>query len=319
MGTAGLLLAALLVFSEARFDQADCRLVELRDEAGGSLVTGMEDLSLTHDGRELLISAYDRLADNEGVEGGVYRIEKPWPKGAVWRAPNLAPGSKPHGIAARPEGGFTFIDRAAPGGTRLLTVLPSGAKRYEPFGEGAPAPLCAANDLAFGPQGEGLVTIDRGGCGGFLERVFGGRAASVRRLSEGLPPVLEKLSLANGIAFHEGRFWAADMRARQLVPVSGGEAIPLPGAPDNLNPAAEGIVAALQPSLWRFGLYRYGHRKRAPSLIVLLLPESGESETLFEDETGAFFSGATAAVLDGDVLMAGSAAGDRLLFCKDGS
>ncbi|MCQ8183787.1 hypothetical protein [Parvularcula maris] len=307
-----LLLTAALLLSEARFPLESCRTVELRDEESGALVAGMEDVTLIADGRGLLVSAYDRLQDQTG---GVYRVDKPWPRAERWSARNLTPGSKPHGIAARPGGGFTVIDRSAPGGTALLTVLPDGTKRFEDVGEGEAFPLCAANDLAFDGKGGGFVTIDRGGCGGFWQRLFGGKAASVRQLAPGLPVTADKLSLANGIAPQDGAVWVADMRAKHLVPLGGGEPVELPGAPDNLNASEEGIVAALQPSLWRFGLYRYGHRERAPSLIMLVEPRKGRREVLFEDETGELFPGATAAVLDGSVLFAGSVAGDRLLTC----
>lgn len=215
-----------------------------------------------------------------------------------------------------------------------------------------PAP-CAANDVAFIANGATLISLDRDYCPGWAWRErLGARRARVVALDPGTTAgdsvsVRTRLGFANGLAVWpggspHGRIAVAETRARRVrvlsavapgnvspEDISPGDGahdtlLPTPGAPDNLTVAADGtLVAAVQPSLLTFGLYRYGRRDRAPSRIIARAVESLDDPhapwtLLYEDATGRQFSGATAAVLAGDVMIAGSVRDEGLIVCRAG-
>ena len=186
--------------------------------------------------------------------------------------------------------------------------------------------LCAANDLLW--KGDKLlVSLDREHCPGwsFDERVLGARKSRVVEIDPSLQlqsykTIAEDLGFANGLteAF-ESTTAIAETRARRLYLMSTNapvHSVATPGAPDNLSASHDGIIAALQPNLIRFGLYRYGRRSSAPSRIANWSPENGW-RMLYEDPTGAQFSGATIAVMPTpDLLIAGSVRAAGLLVCR---
>lgn len=299
-----------------RFTQDECRAVTLADASSGHPVMGAEDLALAEDGSVLWVSAYDRLGDRPG---GIYRIRMEALSASRVAALPVIDKIRPHGLSAQRDTAL-FIGRQTDhrAVVERVTLTPQGPLRSE-VGE---VP-CGANDLVSGWEVT-TYTVDRGTCRGTVfERLFnpsGGRVESLVGANDPDRRVLaEGLRLPNGIVRHEGTIWVAEMRARRLVELGGTRTIGLPGAPDNLNSSGEGIVAALQPSLWRFGLYRYGHAERAPTRIVLVDPETEDVEVLYDDPGGRLLSGATAAVLTGDGMMiASSVRGERLLVCEEG-
>lgn len=332
----------------ARFEAGACHLVEVFDEETGDLVVGAEDIALSGFGTSIWVSAYDRLAD---VTGGVYELQLPRLSSNSAISSNVLPGSKPHGIYVEPlltsvdgdDGGFGVIDHNPQDGALSITTwdrAPSTMRKAGPTGEPleevtsnvwewSPKALCAANDFAsftleddpdtdlLGPQIKGYVTLDRSECERrWWHPIIKRRDGAVADFGTALT-VRRGLALPNGIAVFDEQFWVAEMRGKRLTHLESDRTIPLPGAPDNLNTSDEGIVAALQPSLWRFGLYRYGHAQRAATRIVLVDPDTEEIELLFEDPSGKLFSGATAAVLGDDFLVASSVRGQALLVCGE--
>jgi hypothetical protein len=333
---------------EARFPQSSCRAVQV--VSGAMPVMGIEDIVLGTDGN-LLLSAYDRLENGQSARG-VFRLsigktgsaplqaEQLLPKELAEARPPVQRGrtdaaeplfkvpgrgaTRPHGID-RTENGFVLIDHregedAIIEYSRAGTVVPDppgNPERRAHWGTIPSGSFCAANDIA--SYGEAYyVTIDREDCRpSMTRRLTQVRDGKVLRVTElRLTTVMDGLALPNGIAEHGGRLWIAEMRARRLVNLDR-ETIDLPGAPDNLNASPEGIVAALQPSLWRFGLYRYGYTKRAPTRIVLVDPATEEIELLYDDPKGSLLAGATASVLTANgMLIASSVGSDRLLICE---
>ncbi|MEM1381408.1 MAG: hypothetical protein AAGH41_12370 [Pseudomonadota bacterium] len=326
---------------EARFSNEQCRNVELYDVDTGDLVVGAEDIALVEMGWAFWVSAYDRLTDQPG---GVYLVGVSDLTDRSVIAKNVLPGTKPHGIHSREDGEVIAIVRSDnPGDANLIAW--SGTPFFElsrvdgEWVEGPPQYVqelssggnCSLNDLVQRSWTEELsndrirthvetyATVDRENCtGAAIERILGTKSGRVIELTTRAPTVLDGLDLPNGIAFWGDDTWVAEMRAKRLIALDGERTIDLPGAPDNLNASDEGIVAALQPSLWRFGLYRYGYTDRAPTRIVLVDPETEAIELLFEDPNGRLLSGATAAVLRDEMMIASSVRGEALLVCEDG-
>lgn len=304
---------------EARFSADDCRSAAVIDAVSAEPVFGIEDLAISFYSRAMALSAYDRKAD---AEGGVYELSLPLPQDDVLQATVSLPGAKSHGLAS--YGSYEAIVRTSTG-VRLqsgIRVTEGGVTSVRWF-PSVELP-CRANDIS-GVPGTHLttfvVTVDGGACGdGPLTRAFSGAEGSVIAIDQakGTRQVLaEGLAIPNGITFWSDGNWFAEMRRRRIVHLDSLRTINLPGAPDNLTTARDGIVAAVQPSLWRFGLYRYGYTERAATRIVLVNPDTRSVELLFDDPTGKLLSGATAALLTGDgVLIASSVGSDRLLICE---
>ncbi|MFC3301951.1 hypothetical protein [Parvularcula lutaonensis] len=293
-----------------RFAAEQCRTVELVDAETGTTVVGAEDLSLSSN--TLWVSAYDRLAN---AEGGVYDIQLADLGGDEVSVTPFLADIRPHGISGG-EGYVDAIVRDGVGNVSLLKALRTPTRILTLKTSDLP---CGANDLVQGWE-ETAYTVDRDTCqGAFHERVLGKPSARVEHLlgvAKTRSVLLDGLKLANGIAEYGDQLWIAEMRAKRLINLDR-ETIDLPGAPDNLNASSEGIVAALQPQLWRFGLYRYGHSERAPTRIALIDPVTEEIEILYDDPKGTLLSGATAAVLTDDgTMIASSVRGDRLLVCE---
>ncbi|NNU15701.1 hypothetical protein HK107_05135 [Parvularcula sp. ZS-1/3] len=326
----GLAACAGADIGEPRFAASDCRTVELVDVETGKTVVGAEDLALSEDG-VLWISAYDRLTDEPG---DLYPLTPQRLRGgAMLRAEGTGLQFLPHGVDVSGHGVAVLVRQGEK--TTLTQVYQT--RRFTDEGrrplwaQGSDFEVhCASNDMiSVGGSGKGskkYITVDSRGCNpsfwtrlrhpedGYVEEfAFVG---SQRVTDYDRSVILDGLRIANGIAAWADDIWVAEMRARRLINLDR-ETIDLPGAPDNLNASSEGIVAALQPSLWRFGLYRYGHTNRAPTRIVLVDPETEEIELLYDDPKGAQLSGATAAVLtDGGMMVASSVRGEHLLVCE---
>lgn len=325
----------------ARFALESCRKVALTDRATGAPIVGAEDLVL-YEGDTLFLAAYDRLAaETAAVEGrtppdgGIYRVST----GALDRVARLTltnevdparmrDGLHPHGLDAR-LAKLVFVNRAvAAEGTRgtELRVMAIREDGLEPLRRVRNPGLCAANDVYLAGQRVD-VTFDRAACPGLSldEALFPegkGRVAQigVADYSSGaIGRVEEGFTYPNGVVRVRigGDYprMVAETRAERLHR-EGMAPVALPGGPDNLTVDAEGqIVAALHPQMLRLALYRGGWIDRAPSRIARVNPETGATEILFDDPEGAVFSAATAAVLAGGMLVAGSVRDAGLLVC----
>lgn len=334
----------------AAFPAEGCRVVALRDGRDGALIGGAEDLVWHRGSGMLLVSAYDRLAVAEALaagtvppSGGLYGVElAALSSGGAAVARRLiepdalAGGLRPHGIALAGDR-LAVVNRRWFAGTTLAPVVQTfrldGARVRLGSTVGGAA-LCAANDLAFVPDGL-AVSLDRGHCPGWsvLERVLGVARARVIELAlpaRSAPQVLNAaehmatrltgLALANGVArLPNGALAVAETRAKRVVIDDAGKRrrLRLPGAPDNLTVADDGrLVAALSPNLIGFARYRYGHSPRTGSRVIALDPDTGAIQRLFEDPSGQRFPGATVAVVVGQSLIAGSVRAQGLLVCE---
>ena len=299
----------------ARFPADGCRPVELEDDRTAQSVVGAEDLAFDPLANVLWVSAYDRLNDKAG---GVYAINLSDLDADRVEATNLLVGSKPHGLTLREDGrGFYVINRQSPVGGVAITSWGKATNGLTPQVETLPYDgLCAANDLVEF-DGALWVTLDRAQCAGSSgERVRGAKAGRLLRLAENESTEAEGLFLPNGITVVDGEVWVAEMRSQRMRSTNGA-VIDLPGSPDNLTSDGALVVAAVQPSLLRFGLYRYGYTKRAPSRVVAVDPQTERIELLFEDKKGHLLPGATAAVLVNErILIASSVRGKHLLLCE---
>lgn len=321
---------------EAAFALSDCAVHAVIDSGTGVALSGIEDLA-PGPGETLILSAYDRpaveaaLRAGEGPpEGGLYQTGiEALLRGSTRATPLLAPGSVTGGL--RPHGIATDGNRIAAVNRRTgttggldpvileLRLAADGEARIEAIHKGAG--FCALNDVAF----DGalvLATLDRGSCGRpGLADLFPGAATGrlVEIGAEGSRTVAQGFAFANGVTLTAaGLVAVAETRGRRIR-LSDGRTLATPGAPDNLSTAADGrIVAALQPALIRFALWRYGWLASAPSRIVTVDPASGSIETLFDDPSGTLFAGATSALHLGDALIAGSVLSPGLLVCRRG-
>ncbi len=330
----------------ARFGPEDCRRLAIEDAGTGRPVAGVEDIARYGDA--LFLSAEDRLAAErlaaagEAVpEGAIYRLPlarlaEPGPIRLASEAEGFSGRLHPHGIDARLAKLVAVNRRWGPDGAEgtEIRVYAIRADRLEALRRLPNPGLCAANDLVL----DGLevhLTLDRAGCPGIaIGEMLPGRAEGrVARMGVSDDASARLRALAGGLAFPNGIVSVSrggetlvavgeTRRARlRLLALGPGEAteprgeIALPGGPDNLTLAPEGIVAALHPSLVRLAGYRRGLTGSAPSRIALVDPEGGGVEILYDDPDGRLLSGATVGVLAGGRLVAGSVRDAGLLVC----
>jgi hypothetical protein len=318
------------------FAREDCQVHAIIDTATGEALSGIEDLARAEAG-SLILSAYDRPAVEAALserkappEGGLFRVAiEPLLQGATRATPLLSPGSitgglRPHGIATHDNRLAVVNRRLGASGTLDPVVLdlrlvegaePQVAAIHRASG------FCALNDVAF--DGELiLATLDRGTCGrpGLADLFPGAATGKLAEIGpEGTRIVADGFAFANGVAVLPDALVAVAETRGKRIRLSDGRQLDVPGAPDNLSVADDGrIVAALQPNLIRFALWRYGWLAGAGSRIVALDPQSGAIETLFEDPSGDLFAGATSALLLDDALVAGSVLSAGLLVCRKG-
>lgn len=314
----------------ARFTSDDCARAEPRDTASGRPLVGIEDMALLPDGDTLILSAMDRLAlrwrPETAPEGGLYHVSLTrLAAGESWAVPlvpagSIAGGLFPHGIAVSNDGGhLAVVNRSRDGRTAILAgPLASGA--FTPRHVRSDPELCRANDLDFTGDGPAAlrITLDRGACGAAWADLRPGATTGrvvALDLATAAPPRTEiaGLAFANGIA----GLWVAETRGWRLHHLLD-RPVALPGGPDNLTwDGAGGLVAALHPSTARIAAYVHGYRDNAPSRIVRVAPDR-RVEVLYDDPAGVLFSGATVAMLRGDLLVAGSVIDAGLLVCRMG-
>ena len=312
----------------ARFSLDDCQQIALTDSATGQPITGVDDMELLSDGDTLILSALDRLAldwhPDEVREGGLYEVSvAQLAEGQPWATPIVQTGAVsgglyPQAIAVSDDGErLAFINRSRDGAVSV--VLGSLSRGAFSFRTARTDPLfCRANDLIFAGGGtmEMRITLDRGSCGFSWDDLkpssTTGRVISVD-LGGVAPPMIEEtgLAFANGIA----GLYVAETRASRLhhrldLPVL------VPGGPDNLTwDPLGGLIAAVHPSFYQMAAYRFGYFDTAPSRIVRVDLDR-TIEVLFDDTSGAVFSGASVAVIAGGVLVAGSMRDAGLLVCQ---
>jgi len=311
-----------------------CERRVIVDGSTGHTVLGAEDLALSEDGAHLFVTAYDRIAVEEALSrglsvpaGALYRMSVPAVLAGDVAAQPLLPGDalegglRPHGLSVSGDEvavvNRVVRDRALHGEIVRFRVSGGSASHLRRL---SGPDWCAANDVAFSRTGL-AASLDRARCPGWSvgERVFGLRRGSV--LSSEAGTLADGLAFANGLAaLPDGGLAVAETRARRvrILRADGTETVfPVDGAPDNINLAADGrLIIAVQPSLIPFARYRFGEAERAASRVLALDADTGEQTLLFDDPDGALFSGATAAVISGDALIAGSVRDRGLLVCR---
>lgn len=324
-----------------------CRRVAIIDAATGEEVIGAEDLAFDAAGASILISAYDRRRAERDARRGAFDVAE----GGIYAAPlaalaggettltlpsivareTVAGGLRPHGIAfdaRRRE--ILFVNRAYQKIDRKWRMTPrierAGPDATALIGDGGD-PRCSANDVAILGDAT-LVSFDHAACGwrAGLEDLTALRASGVET-ADGAR-LFEGVGHANGVAvLPTGEIALAATRDQAIFMLSGkGEEfsvvrrIDLPGAPDNLTVAADGmIVAALHPALLGIGAQRRLGLGRAGSRIVRVDPLNGATELLFDDASGETFAAATAAVEAQGLLVIGSVLDRGLLVCDSGA
>ena len=299
----------------------DCRRVQIINPVNNSALAGIEDIALSPDGR-LILSAYDRHAD-AAVSGGLYSVSLFGLTGgdtvrARLVSNSIAPGEvfRPHGMSISTTGSrLAVINRFAPGEARIeIGSLTQDGWQIDRRVAGER--LCRANDLFLisGRRDEMTITLDRGDCTTSLRDLKPGATTGKLGWFDGTHFEITRVRMAfpNGIA---GPYVAETRENRILRP--GASPIALPGAPDNLNlDADEKLIAAVHPKLVQLWLYKERIIDVAPTRILRIDPKTASIDVLFDDPSGAIFSGATSAVYVDDMVVAGSVQDEGLLVCR---
>lgn len=321
---ATLVCAALLTTASAppaklhaRFDTQDCRRVALADSRTGGRIAGAEDIARSPDGAMLIVSAHDRL-DPARPDGGLYAV----------RVDDLVSGTvavvrplvdiasratpfRPHGIALSPDGRRLAVVNRIAERDAVIEIGRLTAWAWRPDTVVRDPRLCRANDLAFDSGGGLTVAIDRADCAASVRDMLSATpTGSLGRIEGGrFRTVATGLHFPNGIALET----VAETRAQRLLRPDG-RWVALPGGPDNLAADGDALIVAAHPGLLRLWAYLNGWSDRAPSRILRVTADD-RIELLFDDPAGALFSGATAGIMAGGLLVAGSARDSGLLVC----
>ncbi|MEM9046062.1 MAG: hypothetical protein AAGC81_15345 [Pseudomonadota bacterium] len=313
----------------AKIDTSSCRAITLTDAKTGTEISGIEDMVRLPDGT-FLLSAYDRL-DPAERDGGVYalayddltldRVEV-----TSILSPDQTGGSlRPHGIALSPHADQIGIVNRGRGEVFSIDLFRKRAAGWEPSHRRVADRYCRANDLDFSRAltDHVVVSIDRQSCGFSMADMIGLYPTGAIEIFE--PGVEEeKPFLMGGHSFPNGVMdtWIAETRAGRLSnPVKRrGRAlgpIDLPGGPDNISLIdSQTAFVAVHPSLVKLGAYRFGWIDQAPSRVAQVNFRDETVEVLFDDPTGAVFSGATVAMRAGKRLVMGSVRDAGLLVCE---
>lgn len=306
----------------ATFAQNECRRVALIDLETGQEITGAEDLALTPDGEDLIVSAHDRF-DDQLPDGGLYLVNL-WGLSATdrYEAGNLVASDlrserfRPHGIALSVDGTRLAVINRLAESEASIEIGDFGPDGWAVTQRLAGRSLCRANDLFFAKgEVETLqITLDREACGTSIADLMPGSTTGRVAVWDGgkLQIARTGLSFPNGIA---EPYLAETRKNRILKPT--GPPIRVPGGPDNLTREdRRHLLVAMHPSLRRLWLYLNGLWPGAPSRIARVNVLSGAVEVLFDDPEGDFFSAATSAVVAKDMLIAGSVGDSGLLVCQ---
>ena len=336
---------AVKAASNVKYPAEQCRRVRLINSSSGEAVVGVEDLALDRRRGRLFLSAYDRHAVAKAVrnrafsvpEGGVYEIsfarltegdETTMEIPPMVRRDEAPGGLRPVGISYDPDTdelafvnrGYQKIDEKWSMTARVHRV---GSDGEVYIAEESSAP-CNANNIV-AEKGDLLVSFDHGYCGwrGKIEEALAMKTSGV---ADGDGRALfSNAAYANGLArTHKGDVVLAATRESALILLDRTTKglglltrIPVEGGPDNVTIADDGgIVAAVHPSMMRIGLNRMFGIGKAPSRVIKVDPDSGASEVLFDDPSGALFSAATVAVESKSALVLGSVTDEGLLVCK---
>lgn len=316
-----------------------CQRLDLRDRATGAPIVGAEDLAFDSGRRRILFSAYDRRAVEKAAgrggveppEGGLYALAV---EALASRAPIdvqslLTPaegGWRPHGIDYDPAADeVVFINRRYHRDRKRWRREVDIARLRASDGETsivASDVACPANDVAVSGGGY-LLSLDHRDCGvgGVLDDVFGLTGGGVVDDRGAVHVAMARH--ANGLAASDSHVFLAATRDRAVFEFSRTEEglrlarrFELPGGPDNLALAEDGaIIVAAHPSLPAMGLARKLGVGRPGSRIMRIDLATGVVTLLFDDPKGARFSAASAALLLGDRLVAGSTLDRGLLVC----
>ena len=332
--------------TEAAYNHRSCRKVALVDAVTNARIIGAEDFAIDWETNTLFLSAHDRRA----VEAAARRGQAKIPNGGIYKvsfetlfshaddaplslAPLISPaefstGLRPHGIAIDSKRGeLIIVNRAYRRSGRQWRMTPL-LQRIAVSGDAhlidAEEAPCAANDVTTTPS-EAIVSFDHQNCGwrAGLEDTFAQKRSGVMTPGQGV--VFDGVGFANGVAtLRTGDFALSATRENAVLiltrdddGLSEKERLGTPGAPDNLIVGDNGeVIAAVHPSLIKLALNRKWGIGNAPSRIVRIDLETGETSILFDDKSGALFSAATVAVETPHGLIAGSVTDAGLLVCR---
>lgn len=301
----------------AEFAHDACRHVEIVERREGNRIVGIEDIALWRDGKWLVLSAHDRRRPNR--DGGIYALPISQLTAASAEAIRLDEKGghkarfRPHGIAISNDGTRLAVVNRYRDGAASIEIGNLQNFAWQQVDVIEDNGLCRANDLFFSGADAVQVTLDRGSCGFSIGDVVPWAVTGqvVQVSPRGMTPIRQKLAFPNGII----NGFVAETRRRRLATAKGTH-LRLSGGPDNLSLSQTGdIIAALHPNLFRLFLMRLGWLANAPSRISRLDPGSGSETVVFDDPQGDLFPAATSAVVNGGMLVAGSAYGHGLLVC----
>lgn len=300
-------------------------------------IHGAADLEAVPDTGMVYISSFDRRGD--AARGAILKFDTDDPlDSASWRdrtrgVPTLL---EPMGIdlytARLPNGEMLerlFVVNTAGPEVLLYDVQPDGdlalLERFQDLRLVSPNDVVATGPRTF------YVTNDtasgRGSLRGKLDFLFGLKTGEVLHFDgERWADVASGLAFPNGLALSaDGRtLYLAEMRAKKLhiftrdpdTEILGrSTSRTLASFPNNLSVSTGGeVLIGMAPQPLALMAYGEGLRDRAPSQVVSLDEEGGDTATLFQD-AGEVLSAATIGVRLRDRLLIGSRAADRILMC----
>lgn len=313
----------------ARFAHSECRKVSLRDASSGKLVAGAEDLAILPERDILVVAAMDRSDETLPFSGifelSLFDVEQGLPEVQVKeliRTYDVPGGIKPQGIDIAPDGQrLAFVNHV--GGRRnkslsVIDVMEWDGGYFVPAARHEHEAFCRANDLAFGIEGNLLITRDRAQCE--LRPIdmipFHATGLLLEIRPEGqLIAHDERYFFPSGIVLGPtGNPIIAETRAARL---SGGYVdTVLPGAPDKITVDDVGaLVVAVHPSLWQSFLYSNGFAFSSGSRVIRADPERTDLEVLFDDPDGEVMSSVSVGLMHEGKLYMGSNIDEGLIVC----
>ncbi|MCW5724343.1 MAG: SMP-30/gluconolactonase/LRE family protein [Maricaulaceae bacterium] len=302
---------------------------------------GAEDVTIDPETGVVFVSAAPRRAAQGS--GGIYAFHVDDPEGTLALVSHGAPEDfMPHGISLwRGEG-------AGPAGGRRLFVINhprAGGHTVEVFDalwdgftlthvETISYPeLASPNDLAATGPRSFYASNDRrfpDGIMGTLEAYFGLPLASVSHFDGERGHIAARgLIYANGVTLSaDGRtLYVAEIIGRRITvydrdPETGAlrrvRAIRVPTAPDNLELDENGhLWTGGHPRIFDFVAHAADESVPAPSQVVRIDPESGETETVLYDD-GRILSASSVAAVRGGVMVVGAVFDGHVLICPRG-
>jgi len=319
------------------FQSLTCELHELTHN--GQPVIGIEDMAYNERNEQIYLSAYDRRSGNSG---GIYTLNKNNTLEKLSLPSSDAQAFWPHGIHLSHQDNQTHLDVIE----RDLRVTGQQKARISQYRWNAADPkdiqlvkrieddlLCSANNLTLGTADVNLapsyyITRDQQSCDMRQQKwdnVFKPKSSTlVHMQDDNIEVIRDGLSYANGISNSPNQpFYVAETRGKRLIPYEiarrikisqSGEAIPLPGGPDNLTVTEQGdVVVAIHPNLIRFAAFRAGWGSRVKSRFAIIAPDKNVNTY---DVPANIISGATVALKVDKSVYLGGAFDDAIAVCS---